>query len=176
MVRITERDYATADSMMWRKTILHKTVFGAYLVANVIVWIILGIDLFRYASYSMSASPQANLKHAISELTSSAVWLIGGYILFKAIRYVRQKREYKRNWNLHGEQTWMVSMEGVSVKSANGDSSYETWDAFECWRESQRVFLIIFPSRVYYIIPKGSMTASQHDELRAVFLRVLPRK
>ena len=175
-VRVTERDYAAADSLMWRKTATHVIVFSLYLAATIIVWAALGLDLFRLSSHSLEPSASAALRRSTIGLTSSALWLAFGYVLFKAIRYIRQKLEYRKNTNLHRDISWNATAEGITVTSESGATSYEPWAVFKCWRETKRLFLLLFPSNVYYIIPKPSLGPTQQNELRSILGGALPRK
>lgn len=175
-IRVTQRDYGAADSMMWRRTALHVIVFGAYIVATILVLATLGFDLLRASSRPLESNAAADLNRSISGLVTSALWLLSGYFLFKVVRFIRQRWEYRKNWNLHEETRWSVTSEGTSVRSKAGGSSYEPWKAYKCWRESRRLFLLIFPSGAYYTLPKHSLSSSEQDELRRIFAAALPKK
>jgi hypothetical protein len=99
------------------------------------------------------------------------------YVLFLNLFIpYRLHRVYRKDMSQKGEMTVQLSPKGVTEKSSDGANVYFPWTHCDRWRESQRVFVLIVQSGVYFIFPKACLSAAQQDELRGILIAALPKK
>lgn len=97
-------------------------------------------------------------------LSLSALVGIGIY----AVPRLHVRRALRRSPSLQGEIVVVVSNEGITTIFPTGNSQLD-WREYKGYRETATLFVLLYSSGGYMLIPKRAMSLGQREELRTLF-------
>lgn len=117
--------------------------------------------LFLYASGS-----------AISKVNLYIIvfYIVYVFLIIPLMVYVRTKKQYESNKNLHKPITYDFTDEGVELKSDDISSRYR-WENVYQVRESKNLFYIYQSKAVANLLPKRNFSAEEIVEFRDLIKR-----
>lgn len=99
-------------------------------------------------------------------LTLSTLVGMGTY----AVPRLHVRRALRRSPSLQGEIVVVVSDEGITTIFPTGNSQLD-WREYKGYRETPTLFVLLYSSGGYMLIPKRAMSLGQTEELRGLFAR-----
>ena|SRR5215510_3705979 len=85
-----------------------------------------------------------------------------------AVPRLQVRRAMRRSPSLQGEIVVVLSDEGVTTIFPTGRSQL-IWREYKGYRETATLFLLLYSSGGYMLIPKRSMSLAQPEQLRSLF-------
>ena len=156
-VRITEQDYLDAYRLQRRSKWRMIGKFLAY-ASCALVWTIIG-GSFLIQHFRSQDPERIDQAFAMRENFMPMSLFLTAYVLLTAIGIPwLLKRQFRKNRNLNADFFNQITAEGITQKSSQGSSSQTLWNAFKSWRESERVFILEFPSGLYLLLPKSGIS------------------
>ena len=102
---------------------------------------------------------------AVGWLWVAAAVLLGIYLCTGTS--LRARHAFNRDSSPLGEVVWTFDVSGTTTSSTNGRGELR-WQAYEKYKETDRVFLLVFRSGRSLAIPKRVMSTQQVTEMRTV--------
>jgi uncharacterized membrane protein len=87
-----------------------------------------------------------------------------------------QRRQYRKDTNLHGETTIALDDQSVLIRSTVGTSFQAAWRAFSNWEQKQNMVLLRFPSGGFSMINISGLSNVEREQLRGILSEALPEK
>jgi hypothetical protein len=157
-VRISKQDYRAA--LRLKRKNMRRAIFAVFAL-DAGLWIFWMVSVLR-----------GELVRANSVFSQALIFL--AYPLFCVMFLAwSTSHTYRRNRNIQGQFVYEVTEENLSYKSESGASAMSPWSSLNFWRESKRVFILVYPSGVFQIIPKSRIGEGQVDELRSILAKHL---
>ena len=173
--KLTEDDYAAACRLMLKS--VHRTIASAiaYSLAS-IFWLFLMVAwVFRllhpgdlFLNQNVSAFERAILPAAVAIL----IWIL----IFRVFVPYANRRKFRKARNLHGEMFTEINSDGLMQKTVEGSYGFSRWADFSFWRESEEIFIVVYPTSVFCLLPKSAMSEAQQSEVRTILTAALPEK
>ena len=163
--RISEADFVNAHELRGR---LLKSNAIKYLL-YIILAIMIGINLIGLLLHCL---PSGSLNSVILPLVPVMLY---NFLYLRLYIPYRLRCIYRKDFSGY-EDFVQINSDGISEQSKNGVASQYPWSAFELWRESQKVLIVVAKSGIFFIFPKCDLTDDQQTELRGILTQVLPKK
>jgi len=151
-----------ADSIAYTVT----SLFWIFLIAS---WIFKSLhpnDLFL--GQNVSAFQKAILPGALGFL----LWVL----FFRVYTPYDTRRKFRKTRSFQFEVLNEINSEGVMQKTGEGSYGFSRWADFSHWRESGRMFIVVYPTGIYCMIPKSAVTSEEQNEVRNILATALPKK
>jgi YcxB-like protein len=173
--RITVEDFVEAYRLQCKS--LHRTITSTLVyIFAAIFWIFFAgawiSERLRPDDLFLGQDPH------VSQLTvlPAAIGLLAWILIFRVFVPYGARRQYKKLKSLHGEISNEVTPEGLMQRTSSGSYGFSSWKDFSYWRESRRAFIVVYPSKIFCMIPKTGLTEEQLGEIRSTLAAALPKK
>jgi hypothetical protein len=173
--KLTEEDYVAACRLKLKS--VHRTIASAvaYTLASIFWTFLIAAWIFRllhprglFLNQNVPAFQTAVLPGAVAFL----LWIL----VFRVYVPYANRRKFRRAKNLHGEMFTEINSEGLMQKTAEGSYGFSRWADYSFWRESEQIFIVVYPTNVFCLLPKSAMSAEQQSEIRTILTAALPEK
>ena len=159
--KVSYRDYR--EALRLKRKILRRVVYAL---------LGLGALLCIYWMVLAAQNETVRASQIFMPALELVVWPILYLIFLRAFAYF----SYRKNRNIRGEFSFFLSDEQLSYQSSSGGSGKTPWTSLSYWRESKRVFILVFPSGIFLICPKSFMTDDQQGVFKRIVGNALPKK
>ena len=175
ITKLTEDDYVEACRLKLKSfhritasaiTYSLASIFWLFLIASWIFRLLHPGDLFL--DQNATAFQTAVLPGAIALL----LWILAFRIL---VPYLTT-RKFRKAKNLHGEMVTELNSEGLKQTTSEGSYGFSRWADYSFWRESEQIFIVVYPTNIFCLLPKSALTAEQQSEVRVILTAALPKR
>lgn len=159
--RVSYKDFG--DALRLKRKNLGRAIY-ALLIVDIFLWI-----------YWMVLAGQGRITESSRIFLPALelfVWPVFFIVLSRTLGYFN----YKRNRNIQSEFVFRLTEAELSYQSSSGGAGKSPWTSMSYWRESRRVFILVFPSGVFLICPKSFMGGEQQEEFKRIAGAALPKK
>jgi hypothetical protein len=173
--RLTEDEYMEAYRLNC------KSLYRA--IANAIAYAITGLFwIFLIASWIFKTlHPNElflgqNVSAFQKTILPGSVGFLLWVLFFRVYTPYDTRRKFRKTRSFQVEVFNEMNSEGLMQKTAEGSYGFSRWADFTHWRESARMFIVVYPTGIYCMIPKSAITGEQQKEVRNLIATALPKK
>ena len=173
--RVTEADFVAAYRLKCRS--LHRRIASgiAYTWAAVFWTFLVGaaISEHNHPNELFLGEDASAFAHV---LLPGAILILVWILVFRVYPPFATRRKFRQSTTLQGEIINEVSAEGLWQKTSSGSYGFSKWQDLKYWRESDEIIVVVYPSDVFCILPKASLSSDEQTELRDILAKALPQK
>jgi hypothetical protein len=174
--RITEDDFVDACRLQLQST--HRTIASviAY-TAAAIFWLFLLAGWISERLHPadrdfLGQNPAAFRATVLPAAVLLALWIL----IFRVITPYVARHRYRRAPYLHDEIANEVNLDGLAQKTSSGSFGFIAWKDLSYWRESKQVIIVVYPMKIFCILPKSNLNENEQAQLRSILAAALPSK
>jgi len=173
--RVTEADFVAAYRLKCRS--LHRRIASAiaYTFAAVFWLFLVGAAISRH-NHPNELFLGQNASEFLNLLLPTAILLLVWILAFRVYPMFATRRKFRQSKVFHGEILNEVTAEGLWQKTSSGSYGFSKWQDLSYWRESEEIIVVVYPSDVFCILPKASLSSDEQAELRDILAKALPQK
>ena len=173
--RVTEADFVAAYRLKCRS--LHRRIASgiAYTWAAVFWTFLIGAAISEH-NHPDELFLGQNASDFAHVLLPGAILILVWILVFRVYPPYATRRTFRRSTNLQCEILNEVNAEGLWQKTSGGSYGFSQWQDLSYWRESEEITIVVYPSDVFCILPKASLSSDQRDELRHILTKALPQR
>jgi hypothetical protein len=142
------------------------SLFWIFLIASWIFKALHPSDPFL--GQNVSAFQKAILPGAFGFL----LWVL----FFRVYTPYDTRRKFRKTRSFQIEVLNEINSEGLMQKTSEGSYGFSRWADFSHWRESEQMFIVVYPTGIFCMIPKSAVTSEQQNEVRNILTAALAKK
>jgi hypothetical protein len=173
--RVTEADFVAAYRLKCRS--LHRRIASAiaYTFAAVFWLFLIGAAISRH-NHPDELFLGQDVSEFLHVLLPGAVLLLLWVLAFRVYPAFATRRKFLQAKSWQGEILNEASAEGLWQKTSGGSYGFSQWQDFSYWRESEEIMIVVYPSDVFCLLPKATLSSDEQTELRDILMNALPQK
>jgi len=173
--KLTEDEYMAAYRLHCRSP--YRAIANAFAYTLVsLFWIFLIASWIFKALHPSDQFLGQNVVAFQKAILPGALGLLLWVLFFRVYTPYAMRRKFRKARSFRSELLNEIRSEGLMQKTAEGSYGFSRWADFSYWRESEQIFIAVYPTGIYCMIPKSAVTAEQQSEIRSILTAALPKK
>jgi len=173
--KLTESEYMAAFRLHCKSPYRAIANAFAYTLAG-LFWIFLIASWIFKGQHPSDPFLGQNVSAFQKALLPGALGILLWVLFFRVYTPYDTRRKFRKTRSFQIEVFNEINSEGLMQKTAEGSYGFSRWADFSHWRESEQMFIVVYPTGIYCMIPKSAVTAEQQSEIRNILTAALPKK